>query len=314
MEKYTIEIVLTLLKLFLCGKIKKTLLPQKDYHFAMGGKIKLTPNPECLSITDTSDIVIGSIFSMGVMNFDPNILTQRNEGVQLGKTYKPILREDYLKKLIDFLTNTYWIKAKTKPNVDNVKETLLEVYDNIPDTKELIVITWIIIFETEGFLKMHEEPVPEGDKWFTRGILQIYSEERYIQIANLTNNIEFIVNPDILCNLNLKATGASLMFWKDLIANAKKTTPRFRISWEKALILLKPKDLQPDQKDYEIKIRNALNLYVYIVNLLENRQNCGPINYEFVRSMIGAVESIPSHLRKKRKSPFLLHQKLFDYN
>lgn len=303
METFPILITLLMLKSYVCTNIGGLPQPPEGYHYDFEGNIIITSSPEDFMTGNLSNALFGRITHAGIMNFDSN--TEKEDSIEFTASIKPIARDDYLKKMIAFLTKHYWIDPKTKPNVDDVKQTLLTIYDKISDAKELLIITAISVFETNAFMKMHEEPIPEGDKWYSRGILQIYSEERYIRIAELTENIEFLNNPDILSNLDLDATIASLLFWKYLVSEAQKSDPSYRVTWANALLLLEPRDLQPDQKDYIIKKKEAGRLFQTIVLLFTKQNECIiKDRFDFIRSTVAAAEPVPlEHREKKHHEP-----------
>ncbi|KCZ78653.1 hypothetical protein H311_00313 [Anncaliia algerae PRA109] len=299
METFPILITLLMLKSYFCTIIGGLPQPPEGYHYVFEGNIIITSSPEDFMTGNLSNGLFGRVRHAGITNFDLN--TEKEDSIEFTASIKPIARDDYLEKMIAFLTKQYWIDPKTKPNVDDVKQTLLTIYDEISDAKELLIITAISVFETNAFMKMHEEPIPEGDKWYSRGILQIYLEERYIHIAKLTKNIEFLDNPDILSNLDLDATTASLLFWKYLVSEAQTSDPSYRVTWANALILLSPRDLQPDQKDYIIKKKAAGRLFQTIVMLFAKQNECSMKDrFDFITSTIAAAESVPLEHRKKK--------------
>ncbi|KCZ79911.1 hypothetical protein H312_02689 [Anncaliia algerae PRA339] len=275
----------------------------KGYHFAYDGKIVLAANSNSLTSENTSNAVVGSITAMGRIKFHHDVDPDSDPENELETTLNPITKDDYINRLVAFLTETYWTDPEHTPDVGKAKQALIQIYDNIsdPNPKELLVVTSLVIYETQAFMKMHEEPIPKDDRWYSRGILQIYSEKNYAHIAKLTGNNDFIKTPYILSNLDNRATDASLAFWKDLIGNARKEDPDFQISWMKALFLLKLKDLVPGPEENKKRRKIAFKQFQAIVNLFLNEKECLIQNcLEFIKYSINSNQSSALQHRKKK--------------
>ncbi|KCZ76709.1 hypothetical protein H311_02288 [Anncaliia algerae PRA109] len=275
----------------------------KGYHFAYNGKIVLATNSDSLPPKKFSNGILGSITAMGRIKFDHDADSDSDPENEVEVTLNPITKDDYINKLVDFLIETYWTDPEHTPDINKAKEALGQIYDNISDLnpKELLIVTSLVIYETQAFMKMYEEPIPKDDRWYSRGILSIYQEENYARIAQLTGNNDFIKTPYILSNLDNRAIDASLAFWKDLIANARKTNPDYQISWMKAIFLLKLKDLVPGPEENKQRRHVAFKQFKAIVKLFINEKECLIKNcLEFIKYSINSNQSSTLQDRKKK--------------
>ncbi|RVD91070.1 hypothetical protein TUBRATIS_24910 [Tubulinosema ratisbonensis] len=192
--------------------------------------------------------------------------------------YKRVSDKRFKKAIIRFLEETYWRPPFSFPNIPEVRKMLSLIYDWIDSFKELCIFTSLSMFGTGGYINMSQKypPPRPGEKWYSRGLLQISGEENYKVLAKLTCDKEFLTNPDILATYDSEATEASVFFWNYLIKKRKKVDPDFEMNFDNGLKLLFPKFFEPGHEEEFKKFKKSRHeLYEKIRELFEKGKGSG---------------------------------------
>ncbi|RVD91071.1 hypothetical protein TUBRATIS_24920 [Tubulinosema ratisbonensis] len=262
MTQFTDESVITLfLKIKGENNEKESTNPKKHYPLKASGTLKLMNTVDGKIVTK-----VFTTESEGTIEFAGN-------DCQLLLNTPKVTKDCFTEKIIQFLQHTFWRTPFSAPNIPELIGLLGILYDRIQSFDELLILVSETMYATVGFriLSQHNPPPKEGDKWYARGLLYIHGEENYERLAELTQNPEFINNPDILESYDPKITEACVTFWKDLIEKRKAVDPSFTMDFDTGLKLMFPKFFEPGhEKKYAYFRRHRFELYKCIVALFED--------------------------------------------
>jgi len=181
-----------------------------------------------------------------------------------------ITEREYVHKITCYLRKKYWDDCEVPER--EVRATLERIFHLLHRNQHnLLIFTAHVIFGTGGLLRLQNG----HERWASRGILQITTEDNYKTLSELIRNDIFLRCPQALASLHRLAVQGSILFW--IFEVEKNFGPRARPSfWETLVRILNPSEVRcPWTWKSERKIRHRFRVYHEVCKLFCERPDFG---------------------------------------